>query len=135
MTISIIMLMLAFALPTSMLLIARIAIGVAAFPKPSIFALMFIVMNLLVSADDPGNRNFTTGRKSFASRFEIPVFSNIEKNPSHNAYSAQSRIAKFTASKLPFVIAVTAVPGLAISSAARDEAIRIVQIFPIRYNV
>ena len=102
---------------------AFIAMGVAALPNPSRFALMFMEMYLPVSSLSPGNSLRTTGRSSFASRSEAPVRERISNSPSHIPYSAISVRASDTASFAPVIIASRTDAGSVISSAAMDRSI------------
>ncbi len=133
MTVSIIMSVEALPLPSSMRLIALIAMGVAALPSPSRFADTFIVMNLRVSASHDGNSRDITGRRRRSSARDKPSFSISEKNPSQNAYSAKRLSESSTALCAPVIIEFTAAAGSVNSISPSDTASIINQIIAMVY--
>ena len=110
-TVSIIISVVARGEPVSMRLIADIAMGVAALPRPKRLAEKFIVINLRVSVSDEGNRRDITGRSSFSSPRDKPSRSISEKNPSQNAYSASRLSDSSTAPCAPVIMEFTAAAG------------------------
>ncbi len=111
MTVSMIMSVDALPLPSSMPLMAFIAMGVAALPSPSRLAETFIVMYLRVCASHEGKRREITGRSRRSSPRDSPSFSMSAKNPSQNAYSAMRLSDSSTAPCAPVIMAFTAAAG------------------------
>lgn len=130
MTTSIIMLVVAIALlrPRFIEPTAPIPMGVAAFPSPSRFALMFIETYFSVSALSPLNSRLTTGRSSRASLSAMPVPSRTSNRPSHIPYSATSVSASDTAPFAPVIIEERTADGSAKISAAIEISIIIIQM-------
>ena len=111
MTVSIIMSVEARGEPLSMRLMAVIAMGVAAFPKPKRLAETFIVMYLRVSTSQDGNSREITGRSRRSSPRDKPSRSMSAKNPSQNAYSAKRLSDSSTAPCAPVIMELTAAAG------------------------
>lgn len=78
---------------------AFMPIGVAAFPNPSIFAAMFMIMALMAgcSAGTSGNSLTITGLIARAMVFINPAFSATFIIPNHKAMAPMRLIAKVTA--------------------------------------
>ena len=114
-TINIIIEKFAFPLLSSNACIALMPIGVAALPRPSMFADMFRAIIFWVSSLSTLNIFFISGRNIFASFSPRPLASTNSKIPSQTAYTAQSSIHKERASVEAPIISDRTALGFAIS--------------------
>jgi hypothetical protein len=108
--------------------VAFIPAGVAAFPRPKIFAEIFSETAFTASLSwlEPLKNTFISGKISFLSFSVIPLFSQIFISPDHKTVAAKIEIARLTASFAPLKKAAPVSEAVLLKNEVTTEKITII---------